>query len=104
MRLCMIEGKTKRGQRLATAGRYRQREQASFLCRTSADMVENIRPQPVDGRRRAALVVHISIEGVGQPGQDCLQCRPITIGGESFNSCEEPLGVDEIGIDQTGED
>ena len=94
VRAGVVEGEGERGQRLAAAGRHGEREQARRLRGTRADMGEDARTLPVD-LAFPALRRQVRI----QPRRQVGERRPRL----ARFAADEPLGLEEVGVDQAGE-
>ena len=104
VRLGVVKGEAERGERLAAAGRHRQREEAGRIAGARTHMIEDFGAQAVDRRIRIAHFAHMPVEGIDQTGQEGLQRGPFAVDLASLDPRVELLGILEIGIHEARED
>ncbi|OJY01541.1 MAG: hypothetical protein BGP07_12975 [Rhizobiales bacterium 63-22] len=101
MRFGMVEREAKRGQRLASARRHGQREQARRLCGARPHMVEDMSAQAIEFGVASAFRRHIGVELGKEMRQAILKQRPVAVGFEAFERLVEIFSVLVIRIHQT---
>ncbi|HWL04102.1 MAG TPA: hypothetical protein VNQ99_04070 [Xanthobacteraceae bacterium] len=96
----MFQREAERGQRLAAAGRHREREQARRQRRFCIGMVEDGRAQPIHLRVVAAMSGHVAADRAQMMRADGAAARGHRLAAAADI---ERLGPQKIRIDQAGE-